>query len=253
MVRIGLSWTREGRRDIRQHQQALTGDQRHRLRARGRACADDLCWRVAPGDDRRWLALCGIAPGIESVSFELQQIGLDLPFVAGAGAVVYVILFQRLSAAIGRLPVIRLSYSQPALWRAGKCFDELSQLARWFEGYTASAALDDLEVTLGLAITQNAKEFKEHYEELVERRQVRAAVWSRYYSGFCLLAFVSLILLAWLRRRGDLLLPGGLFVAAFIARCGWEAQIEAVALKRLRFAIDCAIVSGRKIQDESGA
>jgi hypothetical protein len=186
-------------------------------------------------------------PELATFRTNLQRIGLDLPLVVVTGTIVYIVLFQRFSDLAVRVPLFRLSYSQPALWRAGKCFDELRQLVRFFEGFTASTELTDLGVTLGLAVTQYAKDFQEHHGRLVDARFASAALWSRYYAGFCFLAFASCILLA-VRpfAARELILPGGLLLAALITRCGWEAQIEAAVLGRLTFAIDCAIVSGAK-------
>ena len=95
-------------------------------------------------------------PELANLRRTLQSIGLDLPFVVGIGILVYVVLFQRFSVAAVNIPMFRLSYSEQALWRAGKCFDELRQLVHFFEGYTASPELADLEVTLGLAVAQYA-------------------------------------------------------------------------------------------------
>lgn len=128
----------------------------------------------------------------------------------------------------------------------------MKQLGQWFEGYTASAGLADLEVSLGLAITESAKDYEQHYEELVDSRVASAAVWARYYSGFCLLALVSIaFIFTTTPTTRDLLLPIGLLTSAFIARCGWEAQIEGAVYGRLRFAIDCGIVSGVKRREEA--
>lgn len=140
------------------------------------------------------------------------------------------------------------------MWRAGKCFDELRQLVRFFEGFTASTELSDLEVTLGLAVTQSAKEFKEHHPRLLGARLASAAVWSRYYAGFCFLAFASCVFLAMRPFAAkELILPCGLLLAALNARCGWEVQIEAAVLGRLTFAIDCAIISGARPNPEQPA
>lgn len=190
-------------------------------------------------------------PELATFRANLQRIGLDLPLVVLTGTIVYIVLFQRFSDLAVKVPLFRLSFSQPALWRAGKCFDELRMLVHFFEGFTASTELTDLEVTLGLAVTQSAKDFKEHHGELVDARLASAALWSRYYAGFCFLAFVSSIFLA-LRPFSvrDLILPAGLLLAALSARCGWEAQIEAAVLGRLTFAIDCAIISGAKHDSE---
>jgi hypothetical protein len=184
-------------------------------------------------------------PELASFRSNLQRIGLDLPFVAGTALVAYIVIFQRFSSIVVQLPLFRTKYSQPALWRAAKCFDELLQLAKWFQGFTASLELADLEVTLNLAVTQNSKEYKEHYQELVGDRFESAALWTRYYSGFCLLAVASLFFISIDHHGlGSLLLPAGLTFAAFVARCGWESQIERAVLGRLQFAIDCGVVSG---------
>jgi|HubBroStandDraft_4_1064222.scaffolds.fasta_scaffold01166_2 hypothetical protein len=190
----------------------------------------------------------GSLPEMAALRASLKSVGLDLPLVVGAGLIVYVVLFQRLGALAVRVPMFQLRYSQPALWRAGKCFDELRQLAYWFEGYTASSDLADMEVTLSLAVTQFAKEFKEHHRELVDEKLAGAAMWARYYSGFCLLAFASafFVMVSASPTKRSLLLPLGLLTAALAARCGWEFQIEQAVLGRLRFALDCAIVSGRE-------
>jgi hypothetical protein len=190
----------------------------------------------------------GSLPELAALRASLKSVGLDLPLVVGAALIVYVVLFQRLGALAVRIPMLQLRYSQPALWRAGKCFDELRQLAYWFEGYTASSDLADMEVTLSLAVTQFAKEFKEHHRELVDEKLAGAGVWARYYSGFCLLAFASAAFIAAGANptKRSLLLPVGLLTAALAARCGWEFQIEEAVVGRLRFALDCAIVSGRE-------
>src|SRR4051812_39724355 len=124
---------------------------------------------------------------LKAMHTALQTVGLGLPLVAGISCIIYLVTFQRLSLILGRLPVFALTYSQPALWRAGKCFDELRKLVYYFEGYTASPELEDLEVTLGLAIAQYKKEFKEHYDEQVESRLATADLCSVYHSGFALL------------------------------------------------------------------
>ena len=49
---------------------------------------------------------------------------------------------------------------------------------------------------------------------------------------------------------GSLLLPLGLLVCMLITRCCWEAQIERVVLGRLRFALDCALISHVQIVRE---
>src|SRR5262249_14326513 len=116
-------------------------------------------------------------PELSTFRENLLHIGLDLPIVVGIAIVVYVVFFQRLGASVIRIPGFTLYYSQTALWRAGKCFDELRQLGQWFGAYTASTGLDDLEVSLGLAITESAKEYDQHYEELVDSRVASAAVW----------------------------------------------------------------------------
>jgi hypothetical protein len=184
-------------------------------------------------------------PELANIRANLQRVGLDLPFVVGIGIAVYVVLFQRFSVAAVNIPMFRLSYSQPALWRAGKCFDELRLLVHFFEGYTASTELPDLEVTLGLATAQYAKDYKEHHRQLVDARLEAAAIWARYYSGFCLLAFAAIVfLVADHPTKGGWLLPIGLLVAALVARCGWEIQIEYAVIGRLHFANDCAIISG---------
>jgi hypothetical protein len=193
-------------------------------------------------------------PELSAFRDNLQHLGLDLPFVVGTVVVVYVVLFQRLSSAMLQIPGFKLFYSQTALWRAGKCFDELRQLARWSEGYAASTDLEDLEVMLGLAITQYAKDYKEHYNELVETRLSAAAIWMRYYSGLCLLALAGIVFIAAIHPTARaVFLPGGLLMAACIARCGWEVQIERAVAGRLRFAIDCAIVSGVKQREQRDA
>jgi hypothetical protein len=84
----------------------------------------------------------GVWPSLKAIQTSLQTIGLGLPVVAGISCVIYLVTFQRLSLILGRLPLFKLSYSQPALWRAGKCFDELRKLIHYFEGYTASPALE---------------------------------------------------------------------------------------------------------------
>lgn len=179
----------------------------------------------------------------------LEAIKLDLPFVAAVLAVIYVVMFQRLSYTIGQLPLLRLSYSQTGLWRASKCFDELRQLIHRLEGFTASPSLEDLEVTLGIAIAQFRKEYSDHYEEIVNERLQMAGLWLQYYSGLCLLTLFSLGILMTLHRvpRGWVL-PVGLLVAAMVTRCGWEAQIEHAVLGRLRFALNCAAISQQSPQ-----
>jgi hypothetical protein len=181
----------------------------------------------------------------------LDRFGLELPFVVGTAVVVYVILFQKLSASLTKWPICRLSYSQIALWRAGKCFDELRQLIRWFEGYTASTALTDLEVTLELAIAQTAKDYKEHFDDLIGNPQKGAAMWSRYYTGFLLLAVV-LVFLSYRLSLGpkSVLAPGALIVAAMISKCGWEAQVEHIVTGRLQFVTDCGIILGMKRREQ---
>jgi hypothetical protein len=190
-------------------------------------------------------------PELTTVRANLQRIGLDLPFVVITGIIVYIVLFQKFSEAAVGIAVFRLSHSEPALWRAGKCFDELRQLVQFFEGYTVSTELTDLEVTLGLAVTQYAKDYKEHHRQLVDARLAMAALWARYYAGFCFLAFASILFIAAHHPTArSLILPGGLFLAALFIRCGWETQIENAVLGRLRFAIDCATISGAKRKDE---
>lgn len=191
----------------------------------------------------------GVWPSLKAMHTFLQTIGLGLPVVAGISCVIYLVTFQRLSLILGRLPVFALTYSQPALWRAGKCFDELRKLIHYFEGYTASPELEDLEVTLGLAIAQYNKEFKEHYDEQVESRLTKASLWSVYHSGFALLMICSAPIIFFHPYR-SLLLPLGLLVCMLITRCCWEAQIEHVVLGRLRFAIDCALISHVQIVRE---
>ena len=182
-------------------------------------------------------------PELAAFRETLRHVGLDLPFVVAVSVVVYVVLFQRLSAVIVQIPMFRLSYSEPALWRAGKCFDELRWSARWFESYAGSTALEDLQVQLGLSIVEYAKEFQEHHRLLVDARFAAAAVWQKYYSGFCILAVAATVFIGTVNptKRG-LIAPAGLFLAALAARCGWEAQIERAVLGRLGFVKDCAIV-----------
>jgi hypothetical protein len=193
----------------------------------------------------------GVWPSLKAMHTSLQTIGLGLPVVAGITCVIYLVTFQRLSLILGRLPVFALIYSQPALWRAGKCFDELRKLIHYFEGYAASPELEDLEVTLGLAIAQYNKEFKEHYDDQVESRLTTATLWSVYHSGFALLVICSApIIIVFHPTYRSLLLPLGLFVSMLITRCCWEAQIEHVVLGRLRFALDCALISNVQIVRE---
>jgi hypothetical protein len=194
-------------------------------------------------------------PKLESLHEDLKKIGLELPVFAGIISVIYLVTFQRLSLVIGKIPVVRLTYSQPALWKAGRRFDELRQLIHQFEGYTASRALEDLEVTLGLAIAQYNKQFEEHYQDLVESKLVAAKICSDYYSGFALLLICSIAILA----RGHhycffgrgVLLPLGILLSMLISRCCWEALIEAVVVGRLQFALDCAIISGEQKSSET--
>src|SRR4051794_33831517 len=77
-------------------------------------------------------------PELVSFRASLVSLGADLPVVVGLCLVVYVVLFQRMSSLVVRLAPFRLSYDQPAMWRAGKCIDELCQLRRWFKEVTAS-------------------------------------------------------------------------------------------------------------------
>jgi len=195
----------------------------------------------------------GVWPSLRASHTSLQSVGLGLPVVAGIAAIIYLVTFQRLSMMLGRLPVFRLTYSQPALWKAGKCFDELRKLIHYFDDYTASQGLEDLEVTLGIAIAQYSKEFKEHYGHLVESRIAKADVWSVYHSGFGLLMICSVpILFLSHTTSRSLLLPVGLIVAMVITRCCWEAQMEHVVLGRLRFAIDCAVIFNvKEIREET--
>jgi hypothetical protein len=183
-------------------------------------------------------------PHLKAFRTGLQSIGLDVALVASVFAVIYVVMFQRLSLAVGQFPLFKLTYSQPGLWRAGKCFDELRQLIHCFEGYTASPSLEDLEVTLRIAIAQFRKDYAEHYQELVGVRLITAELWLQYYSGLCLMTVCSIGILAALHSlsRG-LILPIGLVIAASITRCGWEAQVEHAVLGRLRFALNCAVIS----------
>jgi hypothetical protein len=193
----------------------------------------------------------GVWPSLKTMHTSLKTIGLGLPAVAGISSVIYLVTFQRLSLILGRLPVFALTYSQPVLWRAGKCFDELRKLIHYFEGYTASPELEDLEVTLGLAIAQYNKEFKEHYDDQVESRLATATLWSVYHSGFALLVICSApIIILFHPTYRSLLLPLGLLVCMLITRCCWEAQIEHVVLGRLRFALDCALISHVQIVRE---
>jgi len=193
-----------------------------------------------------------LIPELVSLQASLKRIGLDLVPVVIAATGLYVVLFQRLSAGILHIPKIRLSYSQPALWRAGKCFEELRQLVHWFKDYTASAALEDLEVTVSLAITQHIKEYEEHYTELVGAGTAAAGVCSKYYSGFLVLTISSLYFVLSAHPRRGMIVPTGLLVAALISRCAWELQIERVVAGRLRFVIDCAIVAGLKRKENVG-
>jgi hypothetical protein len=182
---------------------------------------------------------------LTSLQKTVKPFGFELSSVALIAASVYVILFQKFSAGLVRLPLFRLSYSQTGLWRAGKCFEELRQLVHWFEGYTASTALTDLEVTLQLAIAQNAKDFPEHYQELIADPLKQAEMWAKYYSGFLALA-LAFAVFAWRLHPTlkDFVGASGLVLSAIFARCGWEAQVEQAVKGRLRFAIDCGIISG---------
>lgn len=184
-----------------------------------------------------------------------KRAGFDLPVVAGVACVVYLVTFQRLSMLVGRLPCIRLKYSQPDLWRSGKCFDELRQLVHHFEGYTASPALEDVEVTLGLAIAQNTEHYAEHYSELVGSPLAKAKTLSDYFSGFCLVTVCAILWLL-LRpssdvRAGMIVLPFGLGIACLVSRVGWERQIEYAVLGRLSFAVNCAVIAGQVSQQGS--
>jgi hypothetical protein len=173
----------------------------------------------------------------------LEPIGLDLPLVAGLLLVIYVVMFQRLSHVIGQLPFVRLRFSQPGLWRAAKCFDELRQLIHSLEGHTASASLEDLEVTLGVVVARFQKDFPEHYDELVKGHLTTTGLWLQYYGGLWLMAICSLGLVAVPHSFPRfLILPGGLLFAAMIARCGWEAQVEHAVRGRLRFALNCTLI-----------
>jgi len=174
---------------------------------------------------------------------KLQSIGLDLPYVTGAALVVYIVVFQRLSAGIGQLPLVRLSYQQTGIWRAGKCFDELTELARIFEQHLPSSALSDLDVTLELAITEASKDYQDRYRQLVETRHAAAAAWSRYYSAFWLLAVVTIVAAAAAGSgKRAWIAPAGLIAAALVARCGWESQIERSVGARFQYALECARV-----------
>jgi hypothetical protein len=178
----------------------------------------------------------------------LKTIGLELPVVAGLLGVVYMITFQRLSSVLAQIPPFRLKYSEPALWRSGKRFHELRQLFHYSERYMISPELDDLQVTLDLAIAQFGKDFKEHYSELVGSRIENAKTWSTYSSGLSLLLLFSIpIFLSSTLSVRAFILPVGLLLCILAARCGWEIQIEHLVLGRLRFALDSAAISNERI------
>src|SRR5262249_55431785 len=112
-------------------------------------------------------------------------------------------------------------------------------------------ALEDLEVTLGIVIGQYSKEFKEHFGDLVESRLATANIWSVYHAGFSLLLMCSLAIIVFSHPTfRSMLLPLGLVVSMVITRCCWEAQIEHVVLGRLRFALDCAVISKEQVVRE---
>jgi hypothetical protein len=148
--------------------------------------------------------------------------------------------------------MLKLEYDEPALWRAGKCFAELRQLAVWFSGYTASGKLADLAITLDLAITGLADTYREYHNRMVVQPQALAAAWARYYAGFCLLGLVTLLggLLSGSSTR-FWMPPVVLFASALFTRCGWEVQIERSVRSRLRYAINCGIVNGLKRREQT--
>jgi hypothetical protein len=193
-------------------------------------------------------------PELQALRISLARFGADLPSVAGIVMIFYVILFQKISAFITRVPPFRLQYSAVALWRAGKYFDELRTLLHWLKDYSASPTLGDLQVAMDIVVAKNAVQYKEHYDAIVGVPMRGAAMWARYYSGFLLLALSALAFM-WRSPGGwrISIAPLGLLLAAIFARCNWEAQIERLVKGRLEFAINSGTVQGLRESDQQNS
>lgn len=193
----------------------------------------------------------GLFSYLKGFHTSLENVGLELPIVAGVIFVIYLITFQRLSALLSHVPPFKLAYSQTGLWKSSKCFDELRRLIHMFEQNMASPTLDNLEVALGLAIAQFSKEFEEHYADLVKSRIANASLWSVYNSGLTLLLLCSIpIAFASAHTYRLLFLPLGLLLSILITRCCWEVQIEHLVLGRLRFVLDATVLYNEQVVRE---